>query len=186
MENLLKSSTNNFSFNIEANFGSKERHKLPYRIRYDIMVIALAKPVNIHSDSCYALSENTPENFPTIVKLAGKKKKKKNSHDLIVPKGFRKKRCSGLKSMSPTSKGGKRDQETSLPVLALTLLSTPSQVVFISFICWVLHAVSILISNIAGVTQLGWKQTACPTVCWNDGWHTHCGYSHVTQPLRKQ
>lgn len=77
MENLLKSSTNNFSFNIEANFGSKERHKLPYRIRYDIMVIALAKPVNIHSDSCYALSENTPENFPTIVKLAGKKKKKK-------------------------------------------------------------------------------------------------------------
>lgn len=122
-------------------------NKLPYRIRYDIMVITLAKPGNIHSDSCYTLSENTPENFPTIISWLVKK----NSHDLIVPKDFRKKRCSGLKSMSPTSKRGKRGQETSLPVLAPTLLPTPLQVVFISFICWVLYAVSLLISNIAGV-----------------------------------
>lgn len=99
----------------------KDINKLPYRIRYDIM-ITLAKAVHIHSDSYYALSENIPENFPTIRSWLVKKKK---SHDLIVPKGFRKKRCSGLKSMSPTSKGGKRGQETSLPVLALTLCPHP-------------------------------------------------------------
>lgn len=53
----------------------KAINKLPSRIRYDIMVITLAKAVNIHSDSYYALSENIPENSPTIISWLVTKKK---------------------------------------------------------------------------------------------------------------
>lgn len=81
--------------------------------------------------------------------------------------------------MSHTSKRGKQGQETSLLVLALTLLSTPSQVVLISFICCVVRVVSFLISNTAGVTN---RDETKQAIQRNDGWSTHCGYSRVTPP----